>query len=269
MIHDCGITEKYAIVIDCPVLVNIAHYSEEGSLWKFDPSHGSRIGIFLKDGDHGNVTPKWFQIDTCWIFHLANAWEEDNTVVMVVVRWDRIDMSGLGKKDDFLSGNQRTLHEYRFDMDSGTVVEKTLASGFETLEFPVVNQNLVGRKTRYTWAAGNHDGEPVFHRIFKFDLSTSASQSYACVSPEGQKMTCGEAYFISNGDAEDEGYLITFVVDPDGKAPSSFLVLNAKNLESICVIDLPARVPLGFHGLWISEKQVTDQISDSKPAAKL
>lgn len=269
MIHDLGITEKYAIVIDCPVLVGIQNYTTEGSLWKFDPSHGSRIGIFPKDGEDGKVSPKWFQIDTCWIFHLANAWEEDNNVVMVVVRWDHIDMSGHGKKDDFLSSNKITLHEYRFDMDSGTVVEKSLASGFKSLEFPVVNQNLVGRKTRFTWAVGNHEGEPMFHRIFKFDLSdlsTSEPQSYACRS-DGKKLTSGEACFVSKGSAEDQGYLITFVVDPDGKAPSSFLVLNSENLEAICVIDLPARIPMGFHGLWVSEKQVKDQISSV--AAKL
>ena len=57
------------------------------------------------------------------------------------------------------------------------------------------------------------------------------------------------------------------MVDPDGKAPSSFLVLNSENLEAICVIDLPARIPMGFHGLWVSEKQVKDQISSV--AAKL
>ncbi|CAK8994395.1 unnamed protein product [Durusdinium trenchii] len=268
MIHDCGITEKYAIVIDCPVLVGIENYSVEGSLWKFDASHGARIGIFPKDGESGKVSPTWFQIDTCWIFHLANAWEEGNTVVMVVVRWDRIDMSGHGKKDDFLSGNKRTLHEYRFDMDSGAVVEKSLASGFETLEFPVINQKHVGRKSQFTWAAGNLEGEPPFHRIFKFDLSNPESYaSYACVS-DGKKLTAGEAYFVSKGSAEDDGYLLTFVIDPEGKAPSSFLILNGQNLQSICVIDLPARIPLGFHGLWVSEKQVKDQISNSV-AAKL
>lgn len=263
MIHDLGITEKYAIVIDCPVMVGIENYSTEGSLWKFDANHGSRIGIFPKDGENGSVQPTWFQIDTCWIFHLANAWEEGNTVVLIVVRWDRIDMSGHGKKDDFLTGNTRTLHEYRFDMDSGTVVEKSLAANFETLEFPVVNQKRVGRKTQFTWAVGNYENEPAFHRIFKFDLSTSppSSQSYSCMSPDGKKLTAGEAYFVSNGSKEDEGYLITFVVDPEGKQPSSFLILNGQNLETICVIDLPARIPLGFHGLWVSEQQVNHQIA--------
>ena len=263
MIHDLGITEKYAIVIDCPVMVGIENYSTEGSLWKFDANHGSRIGIFPKDGENGSVQPTWFQIDTCWIFHLANAWEEGNTVVLIVVRWDRIDMSGHGKKDDFLTGNTRTLHEYRFDMDSGTVVEKSLAANFETLEFPVVNQKRVGRKTQFTWAVGNYENEPAFHRIFKFDLSASppSSQSYSCMSPDGKKLTAGEAYFVSNGSKEDEGYLITFVVDPEGKLPSSFLILNGQNLETICVIDLPARIPLGFHGLWVSEQQVNHQIA--------
>ena len=276
MIHDCGITEQYAIVIDCPVLVGIENYSRGGSLWSFDPKHGSRIGIFPKDGESGKIAAKWFQIDTCWIFHLANAWEEGNEVVVVVVRWDRIDMSGRHRDDGFLNGNKRTLHEYRFDMDSGAVSEKSLATGFDLLEFPVVNQKKVGRKTRFTWAAGNYEGEPVFHRIFKFDLSQPGDiQSYACTRGD-KKLTAGEAYFVSKGNEEDDGYLMSFVINPDGAAPSSFLVLNGKSLESLCIIDIQRRrIPLGFHGLWVSEDQV-QQIRaaklwllcrDSQPAA--
>ncbi|CAE7593117.1 NCED4, partial [Symbiodinium pilosum] len=39
MIHDLGITERYAIVIDVPVMVGIEHYATEKTLWKYDASH--------------------------------------------------------------------------------------------------------------------------------------------------------------------------------------------------------------------------------------
>ena len=127
MIHDLGITEQYALVIDAPVLVNVENFTSEKILWKYEPSHGTRIGIFPKDGESGEVTPTWFEIETCWIFHVANSWEEGDTVVLVVVRWDGIDMSGHPVKEDLLKpGFDKKMYEYRFDMKNKTVAEKCL-----------------------------------------------------------------------------------------------------------------------------------------------
>ena len=264
MIHDLGITEQYALVIDAPVLVNVENFTSEKILWRYEPSHGTRIGIFPKDGESGKVTPTWFEIETCWIFHVANSWEEGDTVVLVVVRWDGIDMSGHPVKEDLLKpGFDKKMYEYRFDMKNKTVAEKCLFSGFTSLEFPVVNLKGMGRKCRYIWAAGSYEGEPHFHRIFKFDLEKGTSSSYGCCESgkvDPAKLTAGEAFFTGTGDAEDQGYLVTYLVEPDGNGPSSFLVMDSANLEPVCQLALPVRVPLGFHGIWLSDQQVQAQI---------
>ncbi|CAE7258199.1 CCD1 [Symbiodinium sp. CCMP2592] len=262
MIHDCGITESYAVAIACPVLVGVQHFSTEAGLWKFKKSHGAWIGLFPRDGASGRVEPVWFPIEPCWIFHLANAWEDQNSVVLVVVRWDEIDMSGnvkANQRSNVLGENRKMLYEYRFDMITKTVEERCLVSDFPTLEFPIVNQATVGRKSRYVWAAGNQKDEPLFHRIVKFDLTDCSSVSYGCCNGQMQ-LSAGEPLFISKaGAAEDAGYLATYGADPDGKAPSSFLLLSAANLDLLCLVDLPGRVPLGFHSLWVSEEDMASQ----------
>ena len=75
-----------------------------------------------------------------------------------------------------------------------------------------------------------------------------------------KKLTAGEAFFTGTGESEDQGYLVTYLVDPDGNGPSSFLVMESANLEPVCQLALPARVPLGFHGIWLSDQQVQAQI---------
>ena len=54
--------------------------------------------------------------------------------------------------------------------------------------------------------------------------------------------------------AEDEGYLVTFVLDK-ATAASSFVVLDASDMSSapLAVVPLPQRVPLGFHGSWFAD----------------
>jgi carotenoid cleavage dioxygenase len=54
------------------------------------------------------------------------------------------------------------------------------------------------------------------------------------------------------GKTEDDGWLITFVYDQD-QDTSELIILDAQNLESTAIarIEIPQRVPYGFHGLWI------------------
>lgn len=70
----------------------------------------------------------------------------------------------------------------------------------------------------------------------------------------------GEAVFVTrpNSNAEDDGWLITFVYDSTTQA-SELLVLNAQDLtaEPIARVLIPQRVPYGFHGIWIPEASLS------------
>lgn len=55
--------------------------------------------------------------------------------------------------------------------------------------------------------------------------------------------------------AEDEGYLVTYVLDTS-TSTSSFVVLDAADMtaEPIATVALPQRIPLGFHGSWFADE---------------
>ena len=89
--------------------------------------------------------------------------------------------------------------------------------------------------------------------IVKYDLDTG-SRTFHDFGPTALS---GEPVFVpSRPDAaEDEGYLVTYVLDT-ATASSSFVVLDAADMaaEPIATVALPQRVPLGFHGSWFADE---------------
>ena len=87
--------------------------------------------------------------------------------------------------------------------------------------------------------------------IVKYDLETG-SRTFHDFGPTALS---GEPVFVpSRPDAaEDEGYLVTYVFDAD-RSTSSFVVLDAADMgvDPIATVELPQRVPNGFHGSWFA-----------------
>ncbi|MEO8458232.1 MAG: carotenoid oxygenase family protein, partial [Chloroflexota bacterium] len=59
--------------------------------------------------------------------------------------------------------------------------------------------------------------------------------------------------------AEDEGWVATFAHD-EREGQSSLLILNAQDFdgEPQARINMPVRVPYGFHGAWIAEDELAE-----------
>lgn len=58
---------------------------------------------------------------------------------------------------------------------------------------------------------------------------------------------------------EDAGFLTTFVTSASGE--SRLMVYDAKTMDSAAVatVHIPCRVPLGFHGIHLTEEQLSMQ----------
>lgn len=55
--------------------------------------------------------------------------------------------------------------------------------------------------------------------------------------------------------AEDDGYVLAFIHNPD-RGGADLVILSAQDFtgEPVARVHLPARIPLGFHGSWISDR---------------
>ena len=119
-----------------------------------------------------------------------------------------------------------------------------------------MDDRLTGAPYRYSYTleAGAFDeGEPVgASRLHKHDLARGSVD----VHDFGPGRMPGEPVFVpgSSGFAEDEGYVLTYVYDA-GRGKSDFVVLDAHDFAEapVATVQLPHRVPFGFHGCWVAD----------------
>lgn len=101
--------------------------------------------------------------------------------------------------------------------------------------------------------------------VAKLDLSLPTADCGDCTVAGrlyGPGCYGGEPYFVPRepdnpAAEEDDGYLVTYVHNENSEE-SWFLVMNAKSptLDIVAKVTLPGRVPYGFHGLFVGERDL-------------
>lgn len=245
MMHDCAITEHYTIFPDLPLVFDFEKMMNGGGFVDWDPENGCRIGIVPRTGDDSSI--RWFEIEESFLFHVANAFEEGDEVVFQACRSNRGGIVTAEGSD--VTEQLGQLHEWRFNMQTGEVASKAIDREYYC-DFPRINDNLVGYKNRYTYAARFRIQDmPVFDGVMKYDNDTGAIQMHRF----GEKCESGEAVFAPRVGAtsEDDGYVICFVYDAATDS-SECHIIDAQNFEGepVARIAIPQRVPHGFHAAW-------------------
>jgi carotenoid cleavage dioxygenase-like enzyme len=244
MVHDCAITESYVVLYDLPVTFSMEAASEGRSLpYRWNPDHPSRIGLLPLDGPATDV--RWFDAPSCYVFHTLNAYEENGTVVVDLVRHPRMFATAFNGPDE----GAPMLERWTLDLAGGVV--KTEALDDRAQEFPRIDERLTGRPHRYGYAAGL--GEGVEHGpAFKHDLAAGTT----AVHEFGAGRVTLEPVFVprADGAAEDDGWVMSYVYDATTDR-SDVVVLDAQDFtgEPVATIHLPVRVPFGFHGSWVPD----------------
>nr|MCH9815152.1 carotenoid oxygenase family protein [Actinomycetes bacterium] len=252
--HDIGVTPNYSILHDFPVFFDEALFKKTGKrIPVFHPDVPTRYGVIPRFGEDRDV--RWFEFDPCYMLHVVNAWEEDDTIVMIGCRTDdpslRPDPED-GKIAAMLSGIKLQANLYRWEMNLATGQTSERHLDRLNAEFPMINDLWLGKKNRYSYhSVIPYEIPATFEGLVKYDLeSGQVIDRYDY--PAG--VYGSEAPFAPRDGAteEDDGYLITFVTDTNDWT-SQCLVLDARDLAAgpIATIHLPARVPAGFHSTFV------------------
>lgn len=252
MMHDFAITENYVIWLDLPIVFDFA-LLERGMPYEWNDAYGARIGVMRKD----STKVQWFEVDPCYVFHVGNAAEDaDGRVILDAVRysrtaWERIwgSIGGQGGNElveTAASLGVSAMHRWTLDPATGAVGEQRVDD--RGVEFPTINEDRVGLPNRYIYTVGNgHVGA-----IVKYDTETGRSWAN-----ELGEMVAGEAVFIpgQGGTNEDDGWLMSILSERSGKG-SQLVVLDAGDVAAgpVATVELPRRVPAGFHGSWIPDE---------------
>ncbi len=249
MMHDFAVTEHYAIFMDLPVVFSIEEALKGGMPFHWSDDYPARMGIMPRDGRDADV--RWFEVKPCFIFHTLNAYESGDSVVLDACRSSEV----WRKAGEMAMGDGRlSLHRFEFDLKTGAVSERTLDD--RMLEFPRVADARVGLENRYGFmldVGQKDDGSPAFNGLVKVDLETGRSEAHKY----GEAAASAEPVFVLAEGADpnsDEGWVMSYVHD-ESRNKTAFTVLDASDLSKppVARVELPQRVPYGFHGSWMPD----------------
>jgi carotenoid cleavage dioxygenase len=210
--------------------------------WK--PDYGARVGLLPREGAAADVV--WCDVEPCYVFHPMNAYDTpDGRVVLDVVRHPKMFATDTRGPNE----GAPTLERWTVDPKRRRVFEQRLDERGQ--EFPRHDERLVGRPYRYGYTA-TFDGGVKLGGLFKHDLRDGKSETHH----EGNARFFLEPVFVPSrpGSAEDEGYVMAYVYDASSDR-SDVVILHAQDFagEPVATIQLPTRVPYGFHGSWVPD----------------
>lgn len=240
MMHDFALTANYVVFMDLPIVFNadIAMSGEGDMPYRWDDDYGARFGVLRRDDPHGEV--RWFDIDPCYVFHVANAFDTTTTggasITLQAVRYPELWRHSGGFDADGV------MWTWTLDLKNGTVSERQLDD--RVVEFPRIDDRLATLPARYAVSVGGAS-------LIRHDLTTGTAEEHRFGSDGGP----GEAVFVpsATGPADERnGWYLGYVYDPERNG-SDLVIIDASDFAGrpVARIKLPQRVPYGFHGNWI------------------
>eukprot|EP00752_Nemacystus_decipiens_P006247 g5634.t1 len=278
VMHDMAITENYVIFLDLPMVLKTENFVKGGFPIVFDDKLYARMGIVPLDAaDDSSI--RWFDMpEAFYAFHVLNAWEEkveiDGTLnaVIKIVTCDtfELDADQNELKKPLKPGAIPRPYTTTLNLDTGTVTRACMTPQppKEGLDFPQIRQALIGRKNRFGYFAGHDTIEDLPNALVKLDLEAATPETAEVGRIGlGDGWLGGEALFVpkhgEGGGEEDDGFLVSFV-SPVDSGNSELRVWDAKtmNPDPVGIVKLPARVPLGFHAIFLTEAELAAQKPD-------
>jgi carotenoid cleavage dioxygenase-like enzyme len=245
MMHDFGVTDTRAVLIDLPVVFDLDLVSEGLSMpFRWMPEAGARVGVLPRDG---RSATRWISMDPSYVFHVVNAFDDGDRTVLDVVRYDRAFETAPGEA---ITRSLPSLHRWTIDPAGNRVHDEVLDD--VPIEFPRIDPATAGRRNRYAYATllGDDADRPSYEGLVKYDFARDESVRF----DPGPDRYPGEPVFVRavDGANEDEGWVLTMVFDAT-RGGSDLVILDATSFAGppVATVHLPARVPFGFHGSWV------------------
>lgn len=240
MHHDFNVTRNHVIFMDLPVVFDMELAMAGTMPYRWDRDYGARLIVVPREGDGEART---FEIDPCYVFHPVNAWEDGDTIHIDTSRY-----AEMWNLENDGSTTPSTLHRWSIDLADDSVSEQTIDD--RPIEFGRVPDGSVGLPHRRAVAPVSAGDALMSGRVVVYDTQTGDAIEHDF----GPGTHAGEVVFAADPDASspDDGWLVTYVHD-DATDRTSFVVLDASDVAgpAVATIELPRRIPYGFHGNWV------------------
>ena len=251
MMHDFLITEEHAVFLDSPLVFNMQAAVDGGERVKYDPDHGTRVGVLPRFGGPDDIT--WYEVENGHVQHFWNAWCEDG-VIELSGTFNQNPQFGMDTDGDLeassASAEAGIPTRFKIDLASG----RSTVERFDDMEgdFCRFNDAHNGRRSRFHYMGGFQGDRGIigqFDSVVKYDDRTSAREVWYA----GRDHHVGEACFAPRPGAtgEDDGWLL-FTDHDHVENTTDVCVIEARDLAAgpVARVRMPQKLPFGFHVNW-------------------
>jgi carotenoid cleavage dioxygenase-like enzyme len=250
MVHDFAVTDQHVLFPVLPLTGDLQRAMHGGPPFAWEPELGGHIGVIRRA--EGVASLRWFRAESCYVFHVLNAWEDGGKIIADVMQYDAPPLftlpDGSTPNGDTSARLVRWTLEPEGDTDGFSRTKLDDLSG----EFPRLDERFAGLKNRFGTILARGTSGGMLDTIAWFDFIAGRRTLYTL--PEGD--AASEPVFVPRGtdSAEGDGWLLA-VAWRGAENRSDLIVLDAPGIEHgpIATVQLSHRVPFGFHGNFVAE----------------
>ncbi|HEY8607925.1 MAG TPA: carotenoid oxygenase family protein [Noviherbaspirillum sp.] len=256
MVHDFAVTTGHVLFPITPLTSSMDRVRQGKPLFAWETERAVHIGVLPKGADIAAM--RWIETDACHVFHFMNAWEADGRITAYAMT--SATAPGMpdadGRPADPAQAAAR-LTRWTIDLASPAGEIRRTVIDDVPAEFPRIDERYAGRYNRYGWYVCHADRqvrnaaeETLYGTLTCHDFTSGSTQRFSL--PHGDVLS--EPVFAPRHAAagEGDGWLLT-IAWRAAEQRSDLLVFNATAITGgpVAVVQLPCRIPFGFHGAWV------------------
>ena len=256
MVHDFIVTENHLLFPVLPITGSMDRAIAGQPAYAWEPEKGAFVGVMKRQGSGSDSAPDivWFRGESCYVFHVMNAWEDGSRIIADVMQCEEAPLFSHpdGRPTDPAKSRAR-LCRWSFDLSGQTDRFTQTYLDDLTGEFPRIDDRRAGLVSQHGWYACAAPQGPAFAALSGIvHVDGSGARRGIYLLPDGDSLS--EPVFVPRAAnaAEGDGWLLS-VVWRSSTNTSDLAVFNATDVESgpVACVHLGHRVPDGFHGNWV------------------
>jgi carotenoid cleavage dioxygenase-like enzyme len=260
--HSFGLSENHLVLTKFPLKLNplkllVSGFTGTPILNCMDWNDNIPTETVVIDKETGRVV-NTVDLPSMFGLHYLNAWEEDGEMVFDIATYEDASplyhllfanlLSARGGQVPY-SGVMR----YRIPLDGTPPSREPERICDAAIEMPRINDNLGSSPYRYAYGQSWDRPGYFYDRLVKIDThGADPATNYVLWGEEG--LLPSEPVFVRRPGAteEDDGAVVSVVLDVTGDEPVSFLVvLDGQTFTELARARVPHVIPFGLHGAFV------------------
>lgn len=249
MVHDFIATDRHLLFLLGPVVLNLGRavlgLADMTKLFRWNPRLGTRLLVVPID-DVGAM--RGFELDPFWVWHFANAFEDESGPVLDFCRSERFVIDDIDLIIE--SGEAPVLTRLHLDLASGKLSETRLSD--VACDMPQIHPRVAGSRYESVFLQTELlEGGERMRGVSRVDLRRDRVEEWNF--PSGH--IPGEPVLVPRGEDEDDAWILDLVFDPES-GTSYLAILDGRRLADgpVATAHFDQAIPLTFHGIFVARR---------------